>query len=168
MNAYPDVLVDRAYIKANQSPAYTSRFRIAGAKFTIDGSPQGFTAWYDRPYYKPVGNYPPGYSGYAAASAEQVMDAVQLAAENGIQVITHANGERASDLLIAAHRAAQGHRRASRRPRISATSSSMASSCARTSSTATRRWASSPRCSPCTPSTGETGTSITPSARRQA
>jgi hypothetical protein len=35
------------------------------------------------------------------------MDAVQWAAENGIQVITHSNGERASDLLIAAHRAAQ-------------------------------------------------------------
>ena len=69
--------------------------------------PQGFTAWRDQPYYKPVGNYPAGYSGYAAASAEQVMDAVQWAAENGLQILTHANGERASDLLIAAHRAAQ-------------------------------------------------------------
>jgi predicted amidohydrolase YtcJ len=104
---YPDVLVDRAYIKTNQSATYTHRFRVAGAKLTIDGSPQGFTAWRDQPYYKPVGNYPPGYSGYAAASAEQVMDAVQWASENGIQVITHANGERASDLLISAHRAAQ-------------------------------------------------------------
>ncbi len=107
INAYPDVLVDRAYIKANQSPTFTNRYRVAGAKLTIDGSPQGFTAWRDQPYYKPVGNYPAGYSGYAAASAEQVMDAVQWAAENGIQVITHSNGERASDLLIAAHRAAQ-------------------------------------------------------------
>jgi len=107
VNAYPDVLVDRAYIKANQSNTYVNRFRVAGAKLTIDGSPQGFTAWRDRPYFKPVGNYPVGYSGYAAASAEQVMDAVQWTAENGIQVITHSNGERASDLLIAAHRAAQ-------------------------------------------------------------
>ncbi|MFN7572734.1 MAG: amidohydrolase [Betaproteobacteria bacterium] len=107
VNAYPDVLVDRAYIKANQSATFTNRFRIAGAKLTIDGSPQGFTAWRDRPYYDPVGNYPKGYSGYAAASAEDVMGAVQWAAENGIQVITHSNGERASDLLIAAHRATQ-------------------------------------------------------------
>ena len=107
VTTYPDVLVDRAYIKTNQSTTYTNRFRVAGAKLTIDGSPQGFTAWRDRPYFKPVGNYPAGYSGYAAASAEQVMDAVQWASENGIQVITHANGERASDLLIAAHRAAQ-------------------------------------------------------------
>jgi predicted amidohydrolase YtcJ len=36
-----------------------------------------------------------------------VFAAVQWAAENNIQIITHANGERASDLLIAAHRAAQ-------------------------------------------------------------
>jgi predicted amidohydrolase YtcJ len=107
VNTYPDVLVDRAFIKANQSATYTNRFRVAGAKLTIDGSPQGFTAWRDRPYFKLVGNYPPGYSGYAAASAEEVMSAVQWSAENGIQVITHANGERASDLLIAAHRSAQ-------------------------------------------------------------
>lgn len=107
VNTYPDVLVDRDYIKTNQSSTYTHRFRVAGAKLTIDGSPQGFTAWRDQPYFKPVGNYPKGYSGYAAASAEDVMSAVQWAAENGIQIITHSNGERASDLLISAHRAAQ-------------------------------------------------------------
>jgi hypothetical protein len=104
---YADVLVDRAFIKANQSPTYVNRLRVAGAKLTIDGSPQGFTAWRDRPYYKPVGDYPPGYSGYPAATAEQVFDAVSWAAQNDLQVITHANGERASDLLIAAHAAAQ-------------------------------------------------------------
>lgn len=103
---YPDVLIDRDFIKAGVSPGYDQRLRIAGAKLTIDGSPQGFTAWRDQPYYKPVGNYPPGYSGYAAATAEQVFDAALWAAENEIQLITHANGERAMDLLIAAQRAA--------------------------------------------------------------
>jgi predicted amidohydrolase YtcJ/putative hemolysin len=105
--AYPDVLVDRDIIKAGYSPTYSNHFRVGGAKLTIDGSPQGFTAWRDRPYYKPVGNYPSGYSGYAAASAEDVFDAIQWAAESNIQIMTHANGERASDLLIAAHQAAQ-------------------------------------------------------------
>jgi predicted amidohydrolase YtcJ len=107
VNTFTDVLIDRDYIKKNQSDTYINRFRLAGAKLTIDGSPQGFTAWRDRPYFRPVGNYPPGYSGYAAATAEQVMSGVQWAAENGIQIITHANGERASDMLISAHRAAQ-------------------------------------------------------------
>lgn len=104
---YPDVLLDRDMIKAGVSPDYDRRLRIGGAKLTIDGSPQGFTAWRDQPYYKPVGNYPEGYSGYAAATAEQVFDAVLWASGNGIQLLTHANGERAMDLLIAAHRAAQ-------------------------------------------------------------
>jgi predicted amidohydrolase YtcJ len=104
---YPDVLLDRELIKTGASTAYDKRLRIGGAKLTIDGSPQGFTAWRDQPYYKPVGNYPAGYSGYAAATAEQVFDAALWAAENGIQLITHANGERAMDMLIAGHRAAQ-------------------------------------------------------------
>ena len=98
---YPDVLVDREIIKQNVSPVYQNRFRVAGAKLTIDGSPQGFTAWRDRPYYKPVGNYPPGYLGYPAAKADQVFDAIEWAFANGIQILTHANGEAASDQLIA-------------------------------------------------------------------
>lgn len=103
---YVDVLVDRDFIKANQSDTYRNRFRVAGAKLTIDGSPQGFTAWRDRPYYDPVGDYPPGYAGYAAATREQVVDSVAWAYANDVQIITHSNGEAASDLLIAAHEAA--------------------------------------------------------------
>jgi hypothetical protein len=105
--SYPDVLLDREVIKQNVSPVYQNRFRVAGAKLTIDGSPQGFTAWRDRPYYKPVGNYPPGYLGYPAAQAPQVFDAIEWAFANGIQILTHSNGEAASDQLIAAIGAAR-------------------------------------------------------------
>lgn len=100
--SYVDVLVDRGYIKANQSSDYAGHYRLGGAKLTIDGSPQGFTAWRDRPYYDPVGDYPPGYAGYAAATPEQVLDAVDWAYANNLQIITHSNGEAASDLLITA------------------------------------------------------------------
>ncbi|MGD8430188.1 MAG: amidohydrolase family protein [Ectothiorhodospiraceae bacterium] len=114
---YSDVLVDRDYIKRNASREYTDRLRIAGAKLTIDGSPQGFTAWRDRPYYDPVGDYPPGYSGYPSATEEQVIEAIDWAFANDVQILTHANGERASDLLIAAIDAAtRKHGRADRRP----------------------------------------------------
>lgn len=105
--SYVDVLVDRDYIKKNVSQDYVGHYRNGGAKLTIDGSPQGFTAWRDRPYYAPVGNYPPGYAGYAAATPKEVLDAVDWAYDNGIQIITHANGEAAGDLLIAAIREAQ-------------------------------------------------------------
>jgi hypothetical protein len=114
---YPDVLVDRDYIAANVSETYENHLRIGGAKLTIDGSPQGFTALRDRPYYDPVGDYPPGYAGYAAASMEQVLDAVNWAFEKRIQIITHANGEGASDMLIAAIEAAsEKYGAADRRP----------------------------------------------------
>jgi predicted amidohydrolase YtcJ len=114
---YPDVLVDRDLIAASVSREYENRFRVAGAKLTIDGSPQGFTAWRDRPYYDPVGDYPPGYSGYAAATEDQVLDALDWAYANDIQIITHSNGERASDILIAGLRAAEAaHGKDDRRP----------------------------------------------------
>ncbi len=115
--AYPDVLVDREFIRTNVSPTYGNRFRVAGAKLTIDGSPQGFTAWRDRPYYRPVGNYPPGYVGYASATNAQVVDAVDWAFANQVQILAHSNGEAASDLLIAAIDAAtRKHGPGDRRP----------------------------------------------------
>ncbi|WP_247743341.1 amidohydrolase [Shimia sp. R10_1] len=114
---YPDVLVDRDFILANRSDTYENGVRIGGAKLTIDGSPQGFTALRDRPYFDPVGSYPPGYAGYASASPEQVVDAIDWAFENDVQILTHANGEGASDMLLAAIDAAEkAHGPADRRP----------------------------------------------------
>ncbi len=100
--SFPDVLEARDFIGKNVSRDYTDRVRVGGCKLTIDGSPQGFTALRDRPYYDPVGSYPPGYAGYAAITMEQTQEAVNWCTENGIQIIVHANGEGASDMLIAA------------------------------------------------------------------
>ncbi len=105
--AYPDVLESKDYLKANVSKDYTGHVRVGGCKLTIDGSPQGFTALRDRPYYDPVGNYPEGYAGYAAVTMEQVQDSVNWCYGHGMQVITHANGEGASDMLIEALTKAQ-------------------------------------------------------------
>jgi predicted amidohydrolase YtcJ len=105
--SHMEVMADRDYIIANTSQNYVNRFRVGGAKLSIDGSPQGFTALRDRPYYDPVGNYPPGYLGYAAASMELTTDAIDWAYANGIQILTHANGEGASDMLIAASSTAE-------------------------------------------------------------
>ncbi|MBP8080937.1 MAG: amidohydrolase [Arenimonas sp.] len=105
--AYGDVLVDREYVKSTASKTYTNRFRQGGAKLTIDGSPQGFTAWRDKPYFDPVGNFKPGYAGYAAVTGQQVFDAFDWAYANKIQLLTHSNGEAASDIMIAAAREAQ-------------------------------------------------------------
>lgn len=105
--AYPDVLEAPEYIAANLSQEYENGVRVGGCKLTIDGSPQGFTALRDRPYYDPLGDYPPGYAGYAAIDMAQVRKAVNWCYEHDAQIITHANGEGASDMLIAAIDAAQ-------------------------------------------------------------
>lgn len=114
--AYPDVLLDRNFIAANVSDKYVNGVRVGGAKLTIDGSPQGFTAWRDRPYFDPVGDYPPGYAGYGAATEAQVNDAIAWAYKHNIQILTHANGERATDVLLHAVRAAKKQFGPGRRP----------------------------------------------------
>lgn len=117
--AYPDVLIKggKEFIKQQQSRDYKERFRIGGAKLTIDGSPQGFTAWRDRPYYNPTPNFRSDYVGYPAATNDQVIDAIDWAYANNIQILTHSNGEAASDLLIAAIKeATERHGQADRRP----------------------------------------------------
>ncbi len=105
--AFPDVLESQDYIAENMSLDYADGVRVGGCKLTIDGSPQGFTALRDRPYYDPVGAYPAGYAGYAAISMEQLQDAVNWCYENGFQILVHSNGEGASDMLIAALEVAQ-------------------------------------------------------------
>ena len=116
---YPDVLTKDAkdFIEQNHSLEYKNRLRIGGAKLTIDGSPQGFTAWRDRPYYNPTSNFRADYVGYPAATNEQVFDAIDWAYANNVQILTHSNGEAASDLLIAAIKDATAkHGMADRRP----------------------------------------------------
>lgn len=100
--SHMEVMADRDYIIANVSQDYVNRFRVGGAKLSIDGSPQGFTALRDRPYCDPVGDYPPGCLGYAAASMELTADAIDWAYAKGVQILTHSNGEGASEMLIAA------------------------------------------------------------------
>ena len=90
---------------------------MGGAKLTIDGSPQGFTAWRDRPYYKPTSNYRADYVGYAAATNDQVFEAIDRAFSKGYQILTHSNGEASSDLLLAAISVAEDkYGKADRRP----------------------------------------------------
>jgi predicted amidohydrolase YtcJ len=103
--AYADVLSARSLIAAPWlSRDYAGGFRVGGGKLTIDGSPQGKTAWLTRPYFVP----PPGqnrkYAGYPAATREQVMDAVAWSFAQKVQLLTHANGDAASDLLLEAVR----------------------------------------------------------------
>jgi predicted amidohydrolase YtcJ len=97
---YPDVFQSMKEIAPSRD--YRNRVRIGGAKATIDGSPQGKTAFLTQPYYKPPQGQTPDYRGYAAITKKQIVDAVDLAFANGWQILTHANGDAAVDWLIEA------------------------------------------------------------------
>jgi predicted amidohydrolase YtcJ len=112
---YPDIFQSVKEIAPSRE--YKNRVRVGGAKATIDGSPQGKTAFLSQPYYKPPEGQNADYRGYAAITKQQINDAVDLAFANGWQIITHANGDAAVDWLIEAVGAAtakhgQGDRRA--------------------------------------------------------
>ncbi|MEM7135780.1 MAG: amidohydrolase [Myxococcota bacterium] len=82
-------------------PDYTDRYRIGGMKITLDGSPQGRTAWRTIPYTLPPEGQPKDYAGYPAIPNDaDVASLYDLAFANGWQVLTHANGDAAVDQLI--------------------------------------------------------------------
>ena len=97
---YPDVFQSLKEIAPSRD--YTNHVRVGGAKATIDGSPQGKTAFLSQPYYKPPEGQNADYRGYAAITKQQIVDAVDLAFMNGWQILTHANGDAAVDWLIEA------------------------------------------------------------------
>jgi predicted amidohydrolase YtcJ len=102
--AYPDVLeVD----DVNPSRSYTNHYRVGGVKLTIDGSPQGKTAWLTEPYHVPPEGQPKDYRGYAAIDEKTTNEAVEKAYANDWQILVHANGDAASDRFIDAIRLAK-------------------------------------------------------------
>ncbi|MEG1357699.1 amidohydrolase, partial [Comamonas sp.] len=103
--SYPDMLQlgDSALMnKLNFSRSYTNRFRIGGVKLTLDGSPQGKTAWLTEPYLVPPEGQKQGYRGYGAISDAKANEQVAKAINNGRQILVHGNGDAAIDQFIAA------------------------------------------------------------------
>ncbi len=101
---YPDILEVENPVP---SRSYSQHFRVGGVKLTIDGSPQGKTAWLTQPYYVPPEGQSKDYRGYAAIDEKTTNDAVEKAFANNWQILTHANGDAASDRLINAVRLAK-------------------------------------------------------------
>jgi predicted amidohydrolase YtcJ len=90
--------LDRAFSKT-----YKGRYRLAGLKITLDGSPQGRTAWRTKPYLIPPDGQKPGYKGYPAIpDTAQVQALLDEAYAKGWPVKVHANGDAAIDQMITA------------------------------------------------------------------
>lgn len=99
---YPDIQSELEYMQqVGTSATYTDHFRVAGVKLSLDGSPQGKTAWLSRPYEHPPAGQPEDYAGYPAIpKAEDRQALVDAAFRNKWQLLAHCNGDAAADALI--------------------------------------------------------------------
>jgi hypothetical protein len=89
------------------SRKYQDHYRYGGVKLTFDGSPQGKTAWFTKPYFKPPPGQPATYAGYPSFQDPEAEKWVNLAYRNHWQLLVHANGDAAIDQLIRVVRKAQ-------------------------------------------------------------
>ncbi len=82
------------------SKTYTGGFRVGGAKFVLDGSPQGRTAWLSKPYLLPPEGKGADYVAYPTVDPRQFMTDVGKCIAARVPVLAHANGDAAIQLLI--------------------------------------------------------------------
>lgn len=97
--------VDYAFSKYMRSewygPDYKDHYRIGGLKLTLDGSPQGRTAWRTIPYLIPPEGQKKTYKGYPAIADDHLVKSIMDSAfANHWQLLCHSNGDAAIDQYI--------------------------------------------------------------------
>ncbi len=80
---------------------------LGPAKLFADGSPQGYTAWFSKPYYKQLPGKPADYRGFPRfKDRAKLFDVVAKLHNAGWQITTHTNGDQAIQDMIDAYTAA--------------------------------------------------------------
>jgi predicted amidohydrolase YtcJ len=82
---------------------YDNRLKIGGVKITIDGSPQGRTAYFTTPYLTGGPGGETDWRGELTFLQETVNQMVKRVYEMGVPLNLHANGDGAIDAFLAAH-----------------------------------------------------------------
>jgi hypothetical protein len=93
-------LTDERLAEVSQDNSYTWGVRIGGVKFTLDGSPQGRTAWMSQPYNEGPPGASADYVAYPSYDPEVYKARIGGLLERGVPVLAHANGDAAIDLMI--------------------------------------------------------------------
>jgi len=81
-------------------PDYRGGLRVAGVKFSLDGSPQGRTAWVTEPYTEGPPGAPPDYRAYGTLDPDAYEAGAAHLIRRGVPIIVHANGDAAIDLML--------------------------------------------------------------------
>jgi predicted amidohydrolase YtcJ len=84
---------------------YDNRLKIGGVKITIDGSPQGKTAFFTTPYLTGGPGGEANWSGEPSAPEPVVAGAIKAVYDLGVPLNLHANGDGAIDAFLRAHEA---------------------------------------------------------------
>lgn len=95
-NPLPDDVL--ATVAADTS--YTGGVRNGGVKFTLDGSPQGRTAWMSEPYNAGPPGAAADYVAYPSYDPDAWLNRIGPLLERRVPVLAHANGDAAIELMI--------------------------------------------------------------------
>ncbi|MEX0964276.1 MAG: amidohydrolase [Pseudohongiellaceae bacterium] len=93
-------LSDEQLQAVSHDVAYSGGFRVGGVKFTLDGSPQGRTAWMSQPYTQGPPGQGADYVAYPSYSPEAYKARIPDLLARGVPVLAHANGDAAIQLMI--------------------------------------------------------------------
>jgi len=79
---------------------YQGGVRIGGVKFTLDGSPQGRTAWLSSPYTEGPPGQAADYVAYPSYNPDAYLERIGGLLARRVPVLVHANGDAAIELMI--------------------------------------------------------------------
>ncbi|MEN5308101.1 amidohydrolase [Chryseobacterium cucumeris] len=79
---------------------YENHLKLAGFKFSDDGSPQGKTAWLTQPYLVPPEGQSKDYKGFPIFTDETLYNDLKVLFQNHITAQLHVNGDAAIDQAI--------------------------------------------------------------------
>ncbi|MHA7702634.1 amidohydrolase [Mycobacterium sp. ML4] len=82
---------------------YRNRVKLGGVKITLDGSPQGRTAYFTTPYLVDGPEGETNWTGELGFPQETVNSWFKRVYDLGLPLNIHANGDAAIDVLLAAH-----------------------------------------------------------------
>jgi len=119
--AYPFITEAKAVFEKNPPATfgkYSQRFKLGGIKVTADGSPQGRTALFTKPYLTGGPGGEPNWRGEPLFPQAQLDEFVKLVYDSGVQLIIHCNGDGAIDMFLEAHEKVARDRFADRRTTV--------------------------------------------------
>lgn len=104
--AYPFITDMQTVLAANPPETfgtYRGGLKLGGIKITMDGSPQGRTAFFTTPYLTGGPGGEQDWCGEPTFPQEFFNQALKTCYDAGLQVLFHANGDAAIDMILAGH-----------------------------------------------------------------